>query len=88
MCGLFFFFLPTGFGNIIVIAVSNGTHPGCLHDTCITMTDVPNSSAFSGMVDSMNSVTRRLCCRSTIFSLAENIMITTYSVVVVNLIIM
>jgi len=71
---LVLFFLLSGLGNTTVMAVSSGTQPGCLHETCITMTAVPSSRAFSGMVDSMYSMTRRLCCRSTIFSLAENMM--------------
>ncbi len=60
------------FGNTIIIAVSNGTQPGSLHETCITMTVVPISRASSGMVCSIRSTIRRLCCRSIKFSFAEN----------------
>ena len=57
----FFFDLRGGFGKTIVMAVSRGTHPGWRQETCITMTDVPISNAFSGMVASMHSITLRLC---------------------------
>lgn len=71
---LFFFLLVGGFGNTIVMAVSKGTHPGCRQETCMAMTEVPKSRALSGIVDSMYSITRRLCCLSSMFSFAENIM--------------
>ena len=60
-------------GKTIIMAVSNGTHPGSLHETCMTITVVPISRASSGMVFSIRSTIRRLCWRSIKFSLAENI---------------
>ena len=61
-------------GNIIIIAVSMGTQPGVIHVTCIAITLIPKSNTSSGIVDSTYSTTRFLCCRSSIFSFAENIL--------------
>mmetsp|Transcript_24537 Transcript_24537/g.68386 ORF Transcript_24537/g.68386 Transcript_24537/m.68386 type:complete len:226 (+) Transcript_24537:524-1201(+) len=65
-------------GNTMMMAVSNGTQPGAVHDTCITITDVPMSNASSGIIDSTFSTMRRLCCRSSRFSLAENMLVPIY----------
>merc|ERR1740117_1171167 len=67
--------LSPHFGKTIITAVSNGTHPGALHATCMTITVVPISSASSGIIFSIRSTIRRLCFRRIKFSLAENILL-------------
>jgi hypothetical protein len=54
------------------MAVSKGTHPGALQETCITMTLTPKSRTSSLIVDSMCWTMARLCARSVKFSFAEN----------------
>ena len=62
-----------GRGKQMTMAVSSGTHPGALQETCMAITEVPASSASEGMHSSTYCTTRRLCWRKARFSLAENI---------------